>query len=87
MKNKYFILIFMLLLLSANTVFAGRCSGSSNCSACSTCSSCGYCNSGGSCGVCGDGSSGGGIFGRIIFVGGGIIFLVWLFSDNSNNRK
>lgn len=86
MKNKYFYLVFLFFLLSANPIFAGRCTGSSGCSACTTCSSCEHCNSGGSCGVCGGGSSGGG-FGKIVLIGGGILFLLWLFGDSNGNKK
>lgn len=85
MKNKYFLLIILLFLLSANPIFAGRCTGSSSCSACSTCSSCEHCNTGGSCGVCGGGS--GLNLGKIVLFGGGIIFILWFFSDNSNKQK
>ena len=48
--NKLICLFVMFSLLQSNVLFAGRCSGSSNCGACSSCNYCGYCNSGGSCG-------------------------------------
>jgi hypothetical protein len=57
---------FIILLFSSatNSAFAGRCTGSSYCTACTTCSSCKYCNSGGgSCGVCGGGSGSYGVSG------------------------
>lgn len=81
MKNFY--LIFLFSILSTNLIFAGRCTGSDNCSACSTCSSCKYCNSGGSCGVCG----GAGGFGKVLLTGVGIFILLSFFGDNSNKRK
>jgi hypothetical protein len=82
-KSTYFYCIFLFFLLSTNSVSAGRCTGSRNCGACSTCSSCQYCNSGGSCGVCGGGSG----FGKFLLIGGGILFMIWLFGDNSKGNK
>jgi hypothetical protein len=79
-KNIFFFLILIILLFSANPIFAGRCSGSSGCSACSTCSSCGHCNSGGSCGVCGGSGFG---FGKLLLFGGGAILLFSIFGKNS----
>jgi len=83
MKNNYFYLIFMILLLCTNPVFAGRCTGSNNCKACSTCSSCQYCNTGGSCGVCNSGVG----FGKTIIIGAGILFVLWLFIDRDGNKN
>lgn len=85
MKSNFLYIIVIVLIFSTNEVFAGRCTGKSNYKACTTCSSCKYCNSGGSCGVCSQGSGGG--FGHLLLLGGGIVFVLWLFNDNSNERK
>lgn len=53
---KVIILVFSFHLISANSLLAKRCTGSSNCNACTNCSRCAYCSGGGTCGVC-DGSS------------------------------
>ena len=74
-------LIFIILILTTNSAFAGRCTGSSGCTACTTCSSCRYCNSGGSCGVCSGGGFG---FGKLLLVGGGAMILYSIFNKKSN---
>jgi hypothetical protein len=68
-------------------VYAGKCTGSSNCNACRSCSSCKHCNEGGgTCGVCGGGSEvastttrstnstsdGKGVSGTTLLVGAGV---------------
>ncbi|WP_276380844.1 hypothetical protein [Flavobacterium sp. H4147] len=82
--NKLICLFVMFSLLQSNVLFAGRCSGSSNCGACSSCNYCGYCNSGGSCGVCGGDSSSG--FGKFLFIGFLIFIGIGIFSDNNKKK-
>jgi uncharacterized protein YgiM (DUF1202 family) len=49
----YFLILFLIPLLS---VSQRRCTGSAGCGACTSCNYCKYCNAGGTCGVCGGGS-------------------------------
>ena len=57
-KQKFCYVLLVVFLGITNPVLAGRCTGSSNCTACSSCNYCKHCNSGGgSCGVCGGGSN------------------------------
>ena len=83
-KNKIICLFLIFSLLQTNALFAGRYSGSSNCSACSSCNYCGHCNSGGSCGVCGGGSSSS--FGKWLFIGFVIFIGIGIFSDNNKKK-
>ena len=72
------------MLVMHSNVFAGRCTGSSNCRACSTCSSCRYCNGGGgTCGICGGGSSSG-FIGKIII---GVIVIGVIYSIANSDKK
>jgi LPXTG-motif cell wall-anchored protein len=73
---KHFLLI-TLLLLSYLSTFAGKCTGSSNCTACKSCNYCQHCaKNGGSCGKCASGTSEGGKIESnyaSLYIGGGLL--------------
>lgn len=85
-------LFVSIFLLTSEISFAGKCTGSGNCSACSTCNYCKHCNrDGGSCGVCGGGdkssnkkdeSTG---FGTWILIGIGVMILISVVNSNKKN--